>query len=376
MAFNSIKIIGNGVAQTAITNTHIVESVVHSLLAYNTSGSTTSFSIAVDGSTVVTQSIAAGGSYTLPIKLNVPVGASMTVTAATGVDVTVNYYSQAIDAVAGVNAVQALVTEAEAHVASIPDGTINDSITTAVDTWSSSKISSEITGIPQVTVNNTLTSTSTTEALSAAQGKVLQDTKQPTLVSGTNIKTVNGNSVLGSGDLTVGGGSMILLSTITASDSATVSFDGLFTTAYSNYIVVAKGVWATSGNVDLLMQFAVSGVYKTDTSYNSTRLSGNPPVFIANEAAAGIRVTTGLSNTAGTTQKTMFTAHLSNPNDTQSAQLATVIGSGYSGFSSAATNPIFCAGACLHTGGFSGVRFLCSSGGLNGTFSLYGIKTS
>ena len=188
MAFNSIKIIGNGVAQTAITNTHIVESVVHSLLAYNTSGSTTSFSIAVDGSTVVTQSIAAGGSYTLPIKLNVPVGASMTVTAATGVDVTVNYYSQAIDTVAattvlqdtvtdgvasvtstkdtsvttlngivtagtttlndivstGTATVAGLVADAEAHVAGIPDGTINDGITTTVDTWSSSKISSEL----------------------------------------------------------------------------------------------------------------------------------------------------------------------------------------------------------------------------------------
>lgn len=31
-------------------------------------------------------------------------------------------------------------------------------------------------------------------------------TYQPTLVSGTNIKTVNGNSLLGSGDVTVGGG--------------------------------------------------------------------------------------------------------------------------------------------------------------------------
>lgn len=145
MAFNSIKITGNGAAQTAITNTNIVESVVHSLLAYNTSESTASFSIAVGGSIVVTQSITAGGSYTLPIKLNVSVGASMTVTAATGVDVTVNYYSQAIDAVAGVNAVQALVTEAEAYVASIPDGTINDGITTAVDTWSSDKIANELT---------------------------------------------------------------------------------------------------------------------------------------------------------------------------------------------------------------------------------------
>lgn len=31
-------------------------------------------------------------------------------------------------------------------------------------------------------------------------------TKQATLVSGTNIKTVNGNSLLGSGDITISGG--------------------------------------------------------------------------------------------------------------------------------------------------------------------------
>ena len=34
---------------------------------------------------------------------------------------------------------------------------------------------------------------------------------QPTLVSGTNIKTINGNSVLGSGDLVVGGGGVHIL---------------------------------------------------------------------------------------------------------------------------------------------------------------------
>jgi hypothetical protein len=59
---------------------------------------------------------------------------------------------------------------------------------------------------PTTTVNNTLTSISTTEALSAAQGKVLQDGKQATLVSGTNIKTVNGTSVLGSGNIAISAG--------------------------------------------------------------------------------------------------------------------------------------------------------------------------
>lgn len=69
-----------------------------------------------------------------------------------------------------------------------------------------------------ITVNNTLTSTSTTEALSAAQGKALQDgkadashahaadaTKQDLLVSGANIKTVNGTSLVGAGNITIAG---------------------------------------------------------------------------------------------------------------------------------------------------------------------------
>jgi hypothetical protein len=37
--------------------------------------------------------------------------------------------------------------------------------------------------------------------------KLLLDLKQEQLVSGSNIKTVNGNSLLGSGDVSVGGGS-------------------------------------------------------------------------------------------------------------------------------------------------------------------------
>ena len=55
----------------------------------------------------------------------------------------------------------------------------------------------------KVTVTNNLTSTSTTAALSANQGKVLNDSKQATLVSGTNIKTINNNSILGSGNISI-----------------------------------------------------------------------------------------------------------------------------------------------------------------------------
>lgn len=59
------------------------------------------------------------------------------------------------------------------------------------------------------TVIDNLNSTSTTAALSANQGRVLKgmvDNKQETLVSGTNIKTINGTSILGSGNINIDGG--------------------------------------------------------------------------------------------------------------------------------------------------------------------------
>jgi len=68
------------------------------------------------------------------------------------------------------------------------------------------------TSLSTILVND-LTTGGTTKALTAEMGKTLKgliDTlttavngKQATLVSGTNIKTINGNSILGSGDLTL-----------------------------------------------------------------------------------------------------------------------------------------------------------------------------
>ena len=52
-------------------------------------------------------------------------------------------------------------------------------------------------------IENNLTSSSRYRVLSANQGRVLNETKQDKLVSGTNIKTINNKSLLGSGNITI-----------------------------------------------------------------------------------------------------------------------------------------------------------------------------
>lgn len=58
-----------------------------------------------------------------------------------------------------------------------------------------------------LSVIDNLTSDSAVDALSAHMGKVLDELKQDLLVAGENIKTINGVSILGSGNINIGGGS-------------------------------------------------------------------------------------------------------------------------------------------------------------------------
>lgn len=66
---------------------------------------------------------------------------------------------------------------------------------------------------------------------------------QPTLVSGTNIKTINGSSVLGSGNLTVGGGGIHI---------QTKPRTGF---AYSNLLISGSTTFGNSANIMYLTPF-------------------------------------------------------------------------------------------------------------------------
>ena len=116
------------------------------------------------------------------------------------------------------------------------------------------------------TVENTLDSTSTTNALSANQGRVLNNkfsTKQDTLVSGVNIKTINGSAITGSGNLFIptgggGGGSDYYA-------GANISID--------NYVISVTGITGSS------LPSLTAG-----TAINATKLDNHPSDYFVNTA--------------------------------------------------------------------------------------------
>jgi len=79
--------------------------------------------------------------------------------------------------------------------------------------------------------------------------------KQNTLVSGTNLKTINGNSLLGSGDLSISGGGTTTYEIQTASGATTFTFTSV-PASYSDYMIFVNGSkirsttdYTTSGNI-------------------------------------------------------------------------------------------------------------------------------
>lgn len=118
-----------------------------------------------------------------------------------------------------------------------------------------------------IATNTAITASDTVlGALGKLQAQVSE--KQDTLVSGTNIKTVNGGSLLGSGDLLVDGGGPLI-------DSLTITYNGDGTVATLTEDGVVK-TFAYNGDGTInTVSWPVGALTRTETySYTSGVLNG------------------------------------------------------------------------------------------------------
>lgn len=112
--------------------------------------------------------------------------------------------------------------------------------------------------------------------------------KQNTLVSGTNIKTINGDTILGSGDLTVSGGASrnigeLVVSTVPLVDAGLHLADGSLISgsgSYADFVTYMAGLVSTESDLftteanwqSSVSTYGVCGKYVYDSVNNTVRL--------------------------------------------------------------------------------------------------------
>lgn len=194
---------------------------------------------------------------------------------------------------------------------------------------------------------------------------------------GTNGQVLQTN---GSGTLsfaTPSGGSWIYLSTVTASNSATVDMETTLDSTYDTYAIICSNLVAQNAGYTLAVRFKESGTYQT-ADYSYYRINGvtNNAVNNTNtDSADGIYITAGQASAAD--KPGNFVLYLFRPSSTTVRKNVQWTGGGGESSSANYIYTVSGAGNRNSTTAVTGIRFLFGLGNItSGTFRLYGIKNS
>jgi hypothetical protein len=125
--------------------------------------------------------------------------------------------------------------------------------------------------------------------LLTTKGDIIVATGNATLVRqgvGTNGQVLTADSTQADGVIWAAGSGITLIARTSFSNVATQNFDGVFTSTYSNYLVVIDTINSNTGTDDFLFKFRVSGsttttgyygnsIYATFNSTSVTNLNSN-----------------------------------------------------------------------------------------------------
>jgi len=168
-------------------------------------------------------------------------------------------------------------------------------------------------------------------------------------------------------------GALVLLSTVTASASATVDVETTFNSTYDVYKIFADGVFAATDNVEVYCRFKLGGAYATSGyKYNYSGWNQASNAWVGNGTQSATENT--LVGQTGNSQPMTLEITIYNPSSTTIQKNVIWTGAftrntatpNYQSFQGTATNTAVTA--------FTGFRFYFSSGNVtSGTFRLYGI---
>jgi hypothetical protein len=177
---------------------------------------------------------------------------------------------------------------------------------------------------------------------------------------------------------TVGSSALIFLSTVTASNSATVDIETTFNSTYTNYLLVVADVSLVTGGGTLQALLKINGTYQTG-SYRSFLISGDSSATtitgtnqdLPASTPANVFISLGQGNRNGG-----FTMLIQAPSDTANYKPISFNGS-FNNNSGQITTVIGSIMNLSGTQAMTGIRFQASSGNIDtGTFRLYGIANS
>lgn len=173
-------------------------------------------------------------------------------------------------------------------------------------------------------------------------------------------------------------GALTLLSTVTASASATIDIETTFNSTYDVYLIEASGISVAGDGAPLVCQMKIGGSYLTTSTY-SYHAAGNSSSNAAYSAYTATTTTNiyfidNIGNAAN--RMANFYMHVLNPSSTTKSKMVTWQGGAVSANGTLFSN----MGSGLNTGtaALTGIRFWTNGSGniTAGSFRLYGIANS
>jgi len=175
---------------------------------------------------------------------------------------------------------------------------------------------------------------------------------------------------------------VLLATTDVTSSTASVSFDGYFSSTYKNYKVIVSNFIAVTNNTIAYLRYRVSNADITSSTYVSAAQAASQSSSATNNENSGAWNTSyikiigfGVSNST-TNGGFSFDVNIYNPLNTSSYKTVSAIGSGWDAQGLVVYYSIQTGGININsTSALSGITFLLSSGNIaSGNFKLYGLK--